>query len=154
MEVFICYKDGSGQLNQLKLLKEYNPLEVAEFATAQGISEEPSFIWWLPYTLRRRDRIISTVNKCIQRMSHKYGVEIPTSVEYSYKIDTDNGNHLWRTAINRKMENLRVAFNILHKGQIPPQGYIIASGHLTIDIRMTLECNVCAIRCSKVSVKG
>ncbi len=72
-------------------------------------------------------------------MSHKYGVEVPTSIAHAYRIDAANGNHLWRDAINRKMENLKVAFDILHKGQTPPQGYIKASGHLVFDVRMTLE---------------
>lgn len=37
------------------------------------------------------------------------------------------------------MENPKVAFYILHKGQIPPQGYTKASDHLVFDVRMTLE---------------
>ena len=72
-------------------------------------------------------------------MSHKYGVEFPTLIEHSYRIDKINGNHLWRDAINREMEHLKVAFDILHKGQTPPQGYTKASGHLVFDVRMTLE---------------
>ena len=138
-KLLIRHKDGSEQWIPLKLLKESNPLEVAEFATARGIAEEPAFSWWIPYTLRKRDRIISAVNKRIKRVSHKYGVEVPTSIEHSYRIDKTNGNHLWRDAINREMENLKVAFDILHKGQTPPQGYTKASGHLVFDVRMTLE---------------
>ena len=110
------YKDGNEQWIPLKLLKESNPIEVAEFAKARGIDEEPAFSWWIPYTLRRRDRIISAVNKRVKRMSHKYGVEVPTSIEHAYIIDKANGNHLWRDAINREMGNLKVAFDILHKG--------------------------------------
>ena len=133
------WKDGSESWIPLKLLKESNPIEVAEFAKARGIDEEPAFNWWIPYTLRRRDRIISAVNKRVKRMSHKYGVEVPTSIEHAYRIDKANGNHLWRDAINREMGNLKVAFDILHKGQTPPQGYTKASGHLVFDVRMTLE---------------
>ena len=100
-ELLTRYKDGSEQLIPLKLLKESNPIEVAEFATARGIAEEPAFSWWIPYTLRKHDRIISAVNKRVKRMSHKYGVEVPTSIEHAYRIDKANGNHLWRDTINR-----------------------------------------------------
>ena len=62
----IRHKDGSEVWTPLKLLKEFNPIEVAEFATARGINEEPAFSWWIPYTLRRRDRIISADNKRVK----------------------------------------------------------------------------------------
>lgn len=39
------HKDYSEQWIPLKLLKESNPLEFAEFATARGIAEEPAFSW-------------------------------------------------------------------------------------------------------------
>ena len=50
----IQFKDGSEVWMPLKLIKESNPIEVAEFATATGIAEEPAFCWWVPYTLRKR----------------------------------------------------------------------------------------------------
>ena len=34
-------------------------MEVAEFSSARGIESQPDFVWWVPYTLRKRDRIIS-----------------------------------------------------------------------------------------------
>jgi hypothetical protein len=43
-------------------MKESNPVEVAEFAVARSIDKEPAFQWWVPYTLRKRDRIIAGVN--------------------------------------------------------------------------------------------
>ena len=46
----------------LKILKNSNPIEVFEFIVARGINKEPDFNWWVPYTLRRRDRIIVGVN--------------------------------------------------------------------------------------------
>jgi hypothetical protein len=39
--------------------KESNPKEVAEFAMAKGVNEEAAFIWWVPNTLKRRNRGIS-----------------------------------------------------------------------------------------------
>lgn len=136
----IQYKDVSEQWLPLKFLKKTNPLEMTEFATTIGIDEEPAFSWWTPYTLRRRDRIIPAVNKHIKRVSHKYSVDIPTSIEHADKIDTANGNTFWRDVINREMVNLKVASDILHKGQIPLPGYTKTSGYLVLDIRITLEC--------------
>ena len=138
-DFLIRYKDDSEQWIPLKLLKESNPLEVAEFVTANGIADEPAFSWWVPYTLRRRDRMIAAVNTRIKRVSHKYGVEIPTSIAHAYAIDKANNNHLWRDAIAKEMANLKVAFDILPNGKLIPHGYTKASGHLVFDVRMTLE---------------
>ena len=54
----VRWKDGSTSWERLADLKESNPIEVAEYAVSQGIDHEPAFIWWVPYTLRKRDRII------------------------------------------------------------------------------------------------
>ena len=66
-------------MGAIEKLKNSNPIEVAEFAVAQGIDKEPAFTWWVPYTLRRRDRIIAGVNSRVKRTTHKYGIEILTS---------------------------------------------------------------------------
>ena len=42
--------------------KESNPVEVTEFAISQGVENEPAFAWWVPYTLKKRDIIVSVVN--------------------------------------------------------------------------------------------
>ena len=123
----------------LKRLKESNPLEVEEFATATDIADEAAFCWQIPCTLRRRERIIATVNKLVKRTSQKYSVEVPTAIEHAYRIDRVNKNTFWRDAINKEMTNLTVAFDILREGQSPSPGYTKASGHIIFDFRMTLE---------------
>ena len=123
----------------LNRLKQSIYLETAEFAVARGIENEPAFKWWVPYTLRRRDRIIAGVNKRVSRTTHKHGVELPTSVPHAKKLDKKNDNALWMDAINREMENLKVAFDVLEDGAKIPVGYTKASGHLIFDNRMTLE---------------
>ena len=67
----------------------------------------------MPFTLRGRDRIIAGVNKRINRTTHNHSVELSTSVAHAKKLDEKDGDTLWTDAINREMENLKVAFNIL-----------------------------------------
>ena len=131
--------DGSTEWITLRKLKESHPFEVAEYATTQGIDEEPTICWWIPCTLRKRDRLISAVKSRIDKLSHKYGVELPKSVKHAYDIDRDNGNSLQCDTIKKEMGNLKVAFDILDKESKLPSGYIKASGHMVFDVRMTLE---------------
>ena len=36
-------------------------MEVVDFSSARGIYIEPSFVWWVTFTLSKRDRIIDAV---------------------------------------------------------------------------------------------
>ena len=60
----VKWKDGTTTWISLKDLKESNPIEVAEYVTARSIQDEPSFAYWVPFTLRKRDRIIDSVKFC------------------------------------------------------------------------------------------
>ena len=60
-KLLVQWADTSESWIPLKDMKESNPIEVAEFARARGISDEPAFAWWVPYTLRKRDTILSAV---------------------------------------------------------------------------------------------
>ena len=42
-------------------VKDSYPIELAEHATANNIDDKPAFVWWIPFTLKRRDNIISAV---------------------------------------------------------------------------------------------
>lgn len=137
--LLVLWKDGSEQWVPLKLLKESHPVEVAEFSVSRSIDHEPAFHWWVPYTLRKRDRIISAVNSRVTKISHKYGIEIPRTIKAALALDVKNSDTFWRDAINKEMENLKVAFDILPEGKNAPPGYAKASGHLVFDVRMTLE---------------
>jgi hypothetical protein len=51
------WANGSRQWIELKILKESNPIQVTEYTMACNIWEEPAFVWWVPYVLRKRDVI-------------------------------------------------------------------------------------------------
>lgn len=137
-KLLVKWKDGTEQWISLRELKESYPVQVAEFAVARGIQDEPAFSWWVPYTLRKRDRIISAVNSRVRKATHKYGVEIPTSVEHAQSLDEKNGNDMWAKAIKKEMYNVSVAFEILHNGKKAPPGWTKSSGHMVYDVKMDL----------------
>lgn len=97
------WSDGSEQWTPLKDLKESHPIETAEFAMARGIAQEPAFAWWVPYTLRKHDVIISAVKSRIRKVTHKYGIKLPHDVHHAYSIDKLEGNSLWADSIKKEM---------------------------------------------------
>ena len=60
-KLLVEWKDGSSSWTPLKDLKVSNPVELAEYAIANGLSEEPAFKWWVSHTIKKRDKIISKV---------------------------------------------------------------------------------------------
>ena len=50
-QLLCLWKDGSSDWIDLKHLKDSNPIELAEYAVANRIQEEPAFKWWVSDTL-------------------------------------------------------------------------------------------------------
>jgi hypothetical protein len=138
-KLLVSWKDGSQQWIPLSIMKESNPVDVAEYAKSVGIADEPAFHWWVPYTIRKRDRIIAAVSARVKRTTHKYGIEIPFTVQQALDLDKKNGDTYWRDAIEKEMSNLKVAFDILDDNEALPPGWTKSSGHMVFDVRMTLE---------------
>ena len=60
-ELLIEWKDGSTNWVTLKDIKESYPVQVAEFALATHIYMEPTVTWWVPFVLKKRNRILANV---------------------------------------------------------------------------------------------
>jgi hypothetical protein len=134
--LLVKWADGSESWIPLKDLKESHPCEAAEFAKAHGIADEPAFVWWVPYTLRKRDIILSKVKAWIRKATHKYGIEVPTSIKHSLAINRENGNTLWRDTLAKEMTELGVAFEVLEEERQAPPGWKKVTGHLVWDVKM------------------
>jgi hypothetical protein len=133
----VQWKDGTTTWERLADLKESYPVEVAEYAVAQGIDHEPAFVWWVPFTLKKRNRIIASVSKRYNKRQYKYGFRIPNTVEEAKEIDKENGNTLWMDSVEKEMGAVRVAFKFLNDDDIIPPGYTEVKGsHLIFDIKM------------------
>ena len=134
----VNWKDGRQSWIPLKDIKESNPIEIAEYVTSRSIQKEPAFAWWVPYTLKKRDRIISAVRNKVKQQSHKYGIEIPRSVQHAYELDKRNGNNYWRKAIEKEMRNVLVAFDILHDEQNISKQFKELGVHMIFDVKMDM----------------
>jgi hypothetical protein len=106
----------------LKDLIESHPCEAAKFAKARGISDEPAFAWWVPYTLRKRDIILSKIKARIRKATHKYGIEVPTSMDHAFAINKKNGNTLRQDALAKEMTDIGIASKVLDEGISAPKG--------------------------------
>jgi hypothetical protein len=70
----IEWKDGTTSWERLADLNESKPLEVDEYAVSKNF-----IVWWVPYVLKKRSRIIVSVTKRYHKGAHNFGIEVPKS---------------------------------------------------------------------------
>jgi hypothetical protein len=140
----------------LKDLKASNPVKVAEYAVAnRRIIEEPAFKWWAPHVLlHRRNQIISKVKPQYWKMTHKFGVYLPKTVEEALEIDKATNMDLWRKAVNKEMAKVKIAGKT-HDGFTPQQaregevpdlfGFEEIGCHIVFDVKMDFTRKVCFV---------
>jgi hypothetical protein len=132
-------KDGSTSWENLADLKESHPIKTSEFAVTAGINHEPAFNWWVPHTLKKRDRIIFMVRKQFAhylKRAHKFGIEMRKTIAEAKELDHKNGNTLWTDAIAKEMKEVQKAFEILPDGKTAPIGYQKIPCHMVFDVKM------------------
>ena len=134
-KILVRWKDGNEQWVPLRLLKDNYPVEMAEYAKANQLDDEPAFCWWVPYTLRKRDAILSSVKARVRKTNMKYGIKVPRTQKEAIAFDEENGNTFWQDAIDLEMNTIMPGFDFPDDGK-PPPGYSKSSGHLIFDVKM------------------
>ena len=131
------WKDGSTNWVALKDMKNSYPVQVADYAIANRIDDEPAFAWWVPNVFKKRERILSKVKTKYWQCTHKFGIRIPKTVAQAQEIDKENGDTLWWDAILMEMRNVRPAFEKWEKNESElPVGYQEIKCHFVFDIKM------------------
>lgn len=130
------WADGTSSWLPLKQLKETNSVETAQYARDNRIIEEPAFDWWAMHVLKRRTRLIKMSQSRHKRSGYKFGIRIPRSTTEALEIDAENGNTDWYDAIMKEMLNVRIAFNVLKRGDNAPPGYKKIPLSMIFDIKL------------------
>ena len=95
-QVLVEWADETLTWMDMKDVKEASPVELAEYAVANRINQEPAFAWWVSYTLKKQNHIISKVKAKYWRTTHKYSVRLPKTVDKALKIDSNAGGAVLR----------------------------------------------------------
>jgi hypothetical protein len=118
-------------------LKESNPIDVAEYAVAHGIHDEPAFAWWVQYMIKKRNRIIAAVGMCVTaKKNSKFGIRIPRTWDEAVSLDKVNGDTQWQDAVRDEMTKVREAFKILDDGERVPPTFQQICCHLVFDLKI------------------
>ena len=112
-ELLVEYNDGSADWFKLKDLKDFNLIKLADYAVANRIADEPAFAWWVPKILWKRNHIIKKVKSRYWKVTHKFGVRLPHSIDEAFRVDRDTNTTFWTEAITKEMKKVIVAFELL-----------------------------------------
>jgi hypothetical protein len=137
-KIQVEWSDGTCSWVPLSLVKESNPLELAQFAVSRNIDSEPAFAWWVLHVLKKARHIVKATTHRAVRKKIKFGVVVPDTFEEAIQIDKENGNTYWHDAIEKELKNVRVAFKKLEEGESPPVGSKHIPYHLIFDVKFDL----------------
>lgn len=138
-EFLVKWSDQTTSWVTLADLKACQPYEVAEYAFAKGIQDEPAFAWWVKTVKRRHKHFIGKVRTRVRKGNNmKFGVIVPKTVEEALALDRQNGNTFWQDAIEKEKKNCKVAFKFLGQDVQPPPGFKKITCHMVFDVKFDL----------------
>ena len=137
-DLLVDWSNGTQSWLPLNLIKESNPIDVAEYAVANAIHEEPAFIWWVSKALKKRKHYISKLRSVIRNNQLKYGLKVPRTVKEALEIDLENGNSHWADAIKKELGNVLVAFKLLEDDEPIPTASTKIPYHIIFDVKFDL----------------
>ena len=142
--LLVSWKDGSSDWLPLKDLKDSYPIQIAEYAMANKIVNEPVFNWWVDTVLRKRNYIVAKVKRYWQ-MTHKFGIRLPKTVAEALAIDDQTGTDFWWKALGKEMNTVKVHWTAADRvspeqAQIGKEssmiGYQEIRCHVIFDVKM------------------
>ena len=89
--------------------------------------------------LTKLESIISSLKDKASRVvkkNIKFGFRLPQTVNKAMIPNKNNGNHIWRDGIAKKIDGVMIAFKILDEGDNPPCNYQEIRCHMIFVINM------------------
>jgi hypothetical protein len=132
-ELLVAWKDGTEPWVRLATLKDSYPVELAEFAKARGIQNQPAFAWWVPQY--GREMLSSPPRRQdSKRRPTSLEIELPASINHARELDRVNENNLWVEALQKETFNIGIAFEVLEDGASTPKERNKVTGHIIWEV--------------------
>ena len=69
------------------VIQGFNPIEIAEFAIANNLDKEPTFVWWVHLVLRKTTSFIKKLRQKMAKSNLKFGLLVPKTIEETLALD-------------------------------------------------------------------
>ena len=109
-KICVLWKYRSNDRIVINYLKESYMVELAEYAVANSIQDGISFILWVTHAYNKYELVLHKVKYKYCDRTRNYLVIVPESIDYTNRIDDDNGNTLRMYPVKLEMKNVMVYF--------------------------------------------
>jgi hypothetical protein len=103
---------------------------------AHNLQDEPAFSLWIGNIQKQRKHIMCAIGNRYLKRTHKFGIQVPKSVDEALQIDHESGTTLWHEAIQKEVKNNAIAFEFLEPQATLPLGYKKITLHMVFDVKM------------------
>jgi hypothetical protein len=104
----------------LKDVKESHPVLLAEYAVANKLVSELAFNWWVPYTLKKRDRIIKAMKKRYFRKLEKLVLSYLRTCNAPWRLIGKPELGIGRMPSEKRLERCFQPWRCWTEGTLPP----------------------------------
>ncbi len=129
----------------MSIIKKDDPVTLAKYAEDKGILDQTGWRWAKQYC-KNKKKLERQLNQCRmmakrtgRAVKYKFGVRIPRSIQEAYTLDKENGNTLWRDAIQKEVNLLT---EIYPSFRVPDNPDEITKEYQYIPILWVLDCKV------------
>ena len=170
IEVLIKWTTGEETWEPLSMIKRTDPLHAAKYAHENELTSEKGWKWAknkhasIERYIQKLSGIQSSVTENFMRtiykvkrkknkpkgIRYKFGVELPRNTKHALELDRNNGNTLWKEAMESETKGLMEfeTFIVLGDDERPPKGYSF------IPLHACYECKVDGRRKCRIVANG
>ncbi len=139
--VHVHWEDGSKTWEPLNLVAKDDPVTLAKYAKENNLLNTPGwkFLRRIANRAKKLQRMLNQSKMRSHRhaVRYKFGVCVPRNVKEAYQLDKENGNTLWRDAMDLELTQLIEYQTFVDAGlNAPtPTGYQKIRAHMVFDVK-------------------
>ncbi len=126
----------------LSTMRKADPITLAMYARDQNLVNTNGWKWARNIKVDgtkmiRTAKRISKVKKKFGQIKYKFGVQVPRDAEEALKLDEQNGDKLWREAIDTELGQILEyeTFKVLERGEEAPDDHTFVTLTLIFDVK-------------------
>ena len=148
-ELKILWSSGEITWEPLTEIGTSDPVSVARYARDNELLNRKYWKRFKPY-VPRGERYVRLMRRAYASKTkngkvYKFGIEIPKDYKDAMRLDKEAGNHLWKEAVEKEMNQLKQYKVFIDLGKAngpPPPGYKVIRGHLIFSVKYDLRYKV------------
>ena len=139
LKVHALWQNGEETWIRQDAMRLQDPISLAKYAVKARLMSMKGWRWVTDYvsTSSHFAMNVRAHTAKVNGIKYMFGVEVPSGVTHALKLDEANGNHKWRAAIDKELEQLNQykTFRRLAKGERLSMDYSRVPYHIVFAVK-------------------